>query len=132
MISGTHVLGGEFGRELDEALSLSLHRGTGGGAGGKGRDLVAGIFFAEARGGGGGGVGARGLAVLQSCRGGGGGVGNLAFGSIFVPRMELPFSVTLRARLLDRLGEFRKSIFGPGCEASPIRPLGFFRDFCRT
>ena len=132
MISGTHVLGGELDRELCEAPSPFLHRGTGGGAGGKGRDLVAGIFFAEARGGGSGGEGARGLAVLRSCRGGGGGVGNLAFSSIFVPRVGLPFSSTLRAGLLDRLGEFRCPVFGPGCEASPIRPLGFFRGFCRT
>ena len=112
------IFGGTLISGIGKSLSFSLHRGTGGGAGGKVRVLVIGIFFAAGFAvdrGGGGGEGAR-VVALRSCRGAGGGVGN--------------FSFSFTTRLLG--GEFRCPSLGPGCEASPIRPLGFFRGFCRT
>ena len=153
VISGTQVLGGEAiftrgggtgsgfagdtGLELDEApvLTLVLHAGTLGGVGGLvliGGAGGAGLLLDVALEGGGGGVGARGLVGSdRPRRGGGGGVGNLLLTSADRARSSgrtsspRSFNTTfLRIGLLD--------LVGPGCEASPMRPLGFFLGFCRT
>ena len=92
VISGTQVLGGETGFELEEApvFALILHAGTLGGVGGLvfvGGAGGAGLLFDVALEGGGGGVGARGLGGSdRPRRGGGGGVGNLLLVSVDRPR----------------------------------------------
>ena len=114
------------------------------GGGGEGTEITR---SGRSGGGGGGTEGSCSLVVLRPSRGGEGGVGNLSFS--LIPRVGLSLSAILQASritraglldllgefcagLLDLLGEFRYSIFGPGCDASPIRPLGCFRGCCRS